>query len=261
MSDIKYSHLVDSKVANEIGKKVGAFFAQEAGFTNVTPTAYEALGNLTKLFLSNLIQTSRAYAELACRAQPNIHDIEKSLKDRNIRTGALEGKDNYHKFALELSSILKPTSTSTTIIKFVPEDIIVEKPKNKRQRRSSSFASSFRPSYVPSYMPPFPKLSLEQVKLVEKSLQKLTRHNEEPILIHSNIPESPLTSSTVVSANSSPIAAANDDPSSIRLSISNFDSTILHTGKTSNILERIMYTRVNLKEVKSLISELDNLLR
>ncbi|CAG8515751.1 17535_t:CDS:2 [Acaulospora morrowiae] len=258
--------ILGSGVANEICKKVGAFLAREAGFTSVTPSAYETLGNLTELFLSNLVQASQSYAELARRAQPNLNDIEKSLKDRNLRTGVLEGfmekirgKENYHDVASKLSSSLRPTPSTIKpeSLIFVPEDIVesegeFDETKNKRQKKSLSYTA--RPSYVPSYLPPFPskhsykktpvyqkrhdsdpiqlrELSLVQVKLVEKSLQKLTRHNDDRILTHSNIPDSPSTSATVVSANSSP--TAND--SSMPPSILNFNSTILHTGANQKL--------------------------
>ncbi|CAG8612073.1 16788_t:CDS:2 [Acaulospora colombiana] len=248
---------LEPRVADDICKKVGAFLAREAGFTSVTPAAYETLGNLAGLF-----KASQAYAELSRRPQPNLNDIEKSLRDRNLRTGALEGfmekirgKENYRNIASKLSSSLRPTSSLVRFEPpmFAPEDIVEsegenDEPKSKRQKRSS-LSYPARPSYVPSYLPPFPskhsykrtpvylkrqdsdpiqlrELSLVQVKLVEKSLQKLTRHNDEQTLIHSNIPDSPSTSSTVVSANSSP--TAND--SSVPTSILNFNSTILHTG-------------------------------
>ncbi|CAG8784383.1 31046_t:CDS:2 [Gigaspora margarita] len=264
----------DLPVSNEIDRRIGAFFAHEAGFTSVTPSAYEALGNLLSLYLGNIIKTTRAYAELARRAQPNINDVEKSLKDWNIRTGALEdhmekfrAKESYHTFASKFLSSLQPTSAAMTV--FVPEDIILEGEEesfdgpynNKRQRNSfTSSTHTFRPNYVPLYMPPFPskhsykktpvypkrhendpvkfrESSLTQVKLVEKSLRRLAEHHEDPTdqsIIQLSIPDSPSSSSTVVSANSSP---SDYDKSSISTSISTFDSAILHasTNKSNPI--------------------------
>ena len=47
-------------------------------------------------------------------------------------------------------------------------------------------------------------MKLKEVKLVEKSLYKLVQHQEEQKIYRSSIPDSPDTSSTVVSAVSSP---------------------------------------------------------
>ncbi|CAG8545504.1 22933_t:CDS:2 [Dentiscutata erythropus] len=268
--DLPVSTSLEPWVSNEIDRRIGAFFAREAGFTSVTPSAYEALGNLLGLYLGNIIKTSRAYAELACRAQPNINDVEKSLKDWSVRTGALEdhmekcrAKESYHAFASKFLSSLQPTSSaieSSTV--FVPEDIILEGEEesfdgshnNKRQRNSfTSSTHTFRPNYVPLYMPPFPskhsykktpvypkrhendpvkfrESSLTQVKLVEKSLRRLAEYHEDPMdqtIIQLSIPDSPSSSSTVVSANSSP---SDYDKSSISTSISTFDSAILHAS-------------------------------
>ncbi|CAG8739259.1 8375_t:CDS:2 [Cetraspora pellucida] len=271
--DLPISTSLGPWISSEIDRKIGAFFAREAGFTSVTPSAYEALGNLLGLYLGNIIKTTRAYAELACRAQPNINDIEKSLKDWNIRTGALEdhmekcrAKENYRAFASKFLSSLQPRSSaieSSTI--FVPEDIILEGEEenfdgsNNNKRSRNLFTSSthtFRPNYVPLYMPPFPskhsykktprhendpvkfrESSLTQVKLVEKSLRRLAEHHENPkdqTIIQLSIPDSPSSSSTVVSANSSP---SDYDKSLISTSISTFDSAILHasTNKSNPI--------------------------
>lgn len=45
----------------------------------------------SNLDFENIIKTSQAYAELARRSQININDVEKSFKEWNIKTGALEG--------------------------------------------------------------------------------------------------------------------------------------------------------------------------
>ncbi|CAG8485470.1 12349_t:CDS:2 [Racocetra fulgida] len=195
-------------ISNEIDRRIGVFFAREAGFTSVTPSAYEALGDLL--------------------AQPNINDVEKSLKYWSIRTGALEdhmekSKESYHAFASKFLSSLQPTSSaieSSTI--FAPEDIILEDEEenfdgsNNNKRQRNSFTSSTH--------------TLTQVKLVEKSLRRLAEYHEDPTdqtIIQLSIPDSPSSSSTVVSANSSP---SDYDKSLISTSISTFDSAILHAS-------------------------------
>jgi len=46
---------------------------------------------LSFLDFENIIRTSQTYAELARRSQINVNDVEKSFKEWNIKTGALEG--------------------------------------------------------------------------------------------------------------------------------------------------------------------------
>ncbi|CAG8565870.1 3987_t:CDS:2, partial [Racocetra persica] len=72
--DLPVSTSLGPWISSEIDRRIGVFFAREAGFTSVTPSAYEALGNLLGLCnyytaalrnLGNIIKTTRAYAELA----------------------------------------------------------------------------------------------------------------------------------------------------------------------------------------------------
>ncbi|CAB4384336.1 hypothetical protein RhiirA5_360890 [Rhizophagus irregularis] len=215
---------INTRIVNEINKRIGAFLAKETGFSSITSSANEVLANVLETYFENIIKTSQAYAELACRSQINLNDVEKSFKEWNIKTGALEGhiekclkaKENYHTFASDLKSSIQSESQSKTpsMTLYNPEDINED--------------DEYRPKYVPSHMPPFPakhsykktpvypklnihnpiklrEMKLKEVKLVEKSLYKLVQHQEEQkIHNRSSIPDSPDTSSTVVSAVSSP---------------------------------------------------------
>ncbi|CAH1766694.1 9843_t:CDS:2 [Entrophospora sp. SA101] len=110
----------------------------------------------------------------------------------------------------------------------------------------SSNQPSSRPGYIPSHMPPFPskhtykktpvfpkrldynptrirKMRLEQSRLVENSLQRLSKY-------------SPSSSLTIVSAKSSESQQQLDDEnlSKVSMPITNFRSTIVHTGTIKN---------------------------
>ncbi|RIA95903.1 hypothetical protein C1645_439395 [Glomus cerebriforme] len=149
MSDLKTNN-INARTVNEVNKRIGAFLAREAGFTSITSSASEVLANVLETYFENIIKTSQAYAELACRSQININDVEKSFKEWNIKTGALEGhiekchkiRENYDTFAKNLKSSTQSENPSETPSLFIPEDI------NENDE--------YRPKYVPSYMPPFP---------------------------------------------------------------------------------------------------------
>ncbi|CAG8655754.1 11395_t:CDS:2 [Rhizophagus irregularis] len=190
---------INTRIVNEINKRIGAFLAKETGFSSITSSANEVLANVLETYFENIIKTSQAYAELACRSQINLNDVEKSFKEWNIKTGALEGhiekclkaKENYHTFASDLKSSIQSESQSKTpsMTLYNPEDINED--------------DEYRPKYVPSHMPPFPaKHSYKKTPV--SHLYPLQHQEEQKIHNRSSIPDSPDTSSTVVSAVSSP---------------------------------------------------------
>ncbi|KAG9295924.1 hypothetical protein G9A89_006663 [Geosiphon pyriformis] len=82
---------INSVVANEACRRVGAFITRDIGFDGISMQAYDVLGDIVSNYFDQLARATHTFAESGRRSKPNLNDVDKAMTEMGITTGALEG--------------------------------------------------------------------------------------------------------------------------------------------------------------------------
>ncbi|CAG8533821.1 7387_t:CDS:2 [Ambispora leptoticha] len=212
---------INSTVAEQISKKVGAFIVKDLGYESISGQALDALGFLMSAFFETVASTAHNYAELGRRHTPNLNDIEETLNDLAIKTGALEGymerhnakctetcarnHDNqqeckgakYKEFSLKLRSSFLPAPSTLipelpNLVKDEDEEVKPERytKNNDRETKKISHNKTI-PNYIPPHLPPFPpkhsyKSTPQVAKIIEDDQITLRERNIQQVRMMEN---------------------------------------------------------------------------
>ncbi|CAG8445789.1 1910_t:CDS:2 [Ambispora gerdemannii] len=191
---------INSTVAEQVSKKVGAFIVKDLGYDSISGQALDAL------VFETIASSTHKYAELGRRHTPNLYDVEETLNGLGIKTEALEeymvshnakctetcarNHDRqqeckgakYKAFSLKLRSAFIPAPSTLipelpNLVKDDDDDEIKQqeqytKSTVKEAKSKKTPLGKHIPKYIPSHLPAFPpKHSYKSTPKVAKIIE------------------------------------------------------------------------------------------